>query len=209
MDYKEKANHFNKFFASQCTPIDNDSQIIDSLVFNTEARFSSITCENNDILKIIRNLGIRKAHGFDDISIRMVTLCDDSLVKPLSIIFQKCINSDVFPDSWKKSNIVSVHKEIEKQLINNYRPVSLLPICSKIFERIIFNSIFQFIEESKLLNVNQSGFQPGDSCEYQLLLIVQIYMLVLTKTLHLKCFHVFFTSERLLIRFGMRSLFIR
>ena len=47
-----------------------------------------------------------------------------------------------------------------------------MPICSKIFERTIFNSIFQFIEENKLPNVNQSGFQPGDSCEYQLLSIV-------------------------------------
>ena len=88
----------------------------------------------------------------------MVKLFDDSLVKPLSIIFQKCINSGVFPDSWKKSNIVPVYKKNDKQLINNYRPVSLLPICSKIFERIIFNSVFQFIDENKLLSVNQSGF---------------------------------------------------
>ena len=51
-DYEEKANHFNKFFASECTPIDNDSQIPDSVVFSTEARFSSITCEDNDYLKL-------------------------------------------------------------------------------------------------------------------------------------------------------------
>ena len=100
----------------------------------------------------------------------MVTLCGDSLVKPLSIIFQNCINSGVFPG--KKSNIVPIHKKNDKQLINNYRLVSLLPICSKIFERIIFNSIFQYIEENKLVNVNQSGFQPGNFCEYQLLSVV-------------------------------------
>ena len=46
-DYQEKASHFNKFFASQCAPIGNDSQIPDSVVFNTEARFSSITCDDN------------------------------------------------------------------------------------------------------------------------------------------------------------------
>ena len=78
----------------------------------------------------------------------MVKLCDDSLVKPLSIIFQRCINSIVFPDSWKKSNTVPIQKKNDEQLINNYRPVSLLPICSKTFERTIFNSIFQFIEEN-------------------------------------------------------------
>ena len=79
-------------------------------------KFSSITCEDNDILKIIRNLDIGKAHGFDDISIRIVKLCDDFLVKPLSI-FQNCINSGVFPDSWKKSNIVPIHKKNDRQLI--------------------------------------------------------------------------------------------
>ena len=69
----------------------------------------------------------------------------------------------------KKSNIVPIHKKYDIQLINNYRTVSLLTICRKSFERIIFNSTFQFIEENKLLNVNQSEFQPGDSCEYQVL----------------------------------------
>ena len=52
-DYEEKANHFHKFFASQCTPINNDSQISDSVVFNTEARLFSITCEGNDILNAL------------------------------------------------------------------------------------------------------------------------------------------------------------
>ena len=102
----------------------------------------------------------------------MVKLCDDSLVKPLSIIFQNCIDFGVFPDSWivgKNQTLSQFIKKNEKQLINNYRPVSVLPICSKIFERLIFNSIFQYTEENKLLNVNWSGFQPGNSCGYQLL----------------------------------------
>ena len=60
--------------------------------------------------------------------------------------------------------------------INNYRPVSLLPICSKIFEKIIFNSLFEYLEDNKLLNCNQSGFRSGDSCVHQLLSIThEIY----------------------------------
>ena len=54
----------------------------------------------------------------------------------------------------------------------NYRPVSLLPICGKIFERLIFNPVFEFLEENKLLSPNQSDFWPNDSCENQLLSIV-------------------------------------
>ena len=79
-DYEENANHFNKFCASQFTPIDdNDSKILCLVVFNIEARLCSTTCEDNDILKIIKNLDISKAHDFDDISFRTVKLCDDLL----------------------------------------------------------------------------------------------------------------------------------
>ena len=76
----------------------------------------------------------------------------------------------MFPKEWKKANIVPVHKKNYKQLIKNYRPVSL-PVSSKMFEKIIFNSLFKYLEDNKLLNGNQSSFRPGDSCVQQLLSI--------------------------------------
>ena len=63
------------------------------------------------------------------------------------------------------SNDVPIHNKGDKQLLQNYRLVFLLPICSKIFERIIFNPIFEFLDENGLLCPNQSGFRPFDSCE--------------------------------------------
>ena len=69
-----------------------------------------------------------------------------------------------------------VHKKRDKQIVDNYRPVSLLPNLGKIFERIIFNSIFEYLEDNNLLCPNQSVFRPSDSCEYQLLSILhEIY----------------------------------
>ena len=91
----------------------------------------------------------------------------------MSLIFRDCIDTGVYPDTWKKSDIVPVHKKGDKQIVNNYRPVSLLPICSKILEKIIFDSIMRFLNENKLLSDAQSGFRPSDSCEYQLLSVVQ------------------------------------
>ena len=91
---------------------------------------------------------------------------------PLSVIFKNCLQSGSFPNNWKKSNVVPIHKKGDKQLLQNYRPVSLLPICGKIFERIIFNPIFEYLEKNSLLCPNQSGFRPFDSCENQLLSIV-------------------------------------
>ena len=128
------------------------------------------------MLKILRALDINKAHGHDGISFRMLKLCDKSIITPLSLLFQNCIDARTFSDTRKKSNIVPVHKKGDKQIVDNYRPVSLLPILGKILERIIFNSVFEYLEENNLLCPNQSGFRHSDSCVYQLLSILhEIY----------------------------------
>ena len=73
---------------------------------------------------------------------------------------------------WKKGNIIPEHKKDDKTLINNYRPISLLPIFEKIFERVIYNSLFNYFLSNKLFTPSQSGFLPGDSCIAQLLSII-------------------------------------
>ena len=79
-----------------------------------------------------------------------------------------------FPDIWKLSNIIPVHKKGDKQIVDNHRPVSLLPIFGKFFEKLLFNSIMDFLEGNNLLSSNQSGFRSNDSCESQLLSIVHV-----------------------------------
>ena len=84
--------------------------------------------------------------------------------KPFSIIFWNCLKAGYFPAAWKEISVVPVQKKKRnKQVLNNYRPVSLLRICSKLFEKIIFDTILQHLMLNKLLNPNQSVFMPGDS----------------------------------------------
>ena len=170
-DIQKKANVFNKFFAEQCTPLDNNSSLPVNQLFLTQSRLMSLDLDDDELLKIIRALNINKAHGHDDISIRMIKICDKSLIKPLMLIFKKSIRSSYYPDIWKKSNIIPVHKKNDKRLVNNYRPISLLPVFGKIFEKIIFNKIYNYLSKENLLNSNQSGFQPSDSCINQLIAI--------------------------------------
>ena len=105
------------------------------------------------------------------ITIRMLKICGDSILKPLELIFKSCLENGKFPNEWKKANVVPVHKRNNKQLIENYRPISLLPVCGKILERLIYNKMFEFFTENELISQNQSGFKPGDSCISQLLCI--------------------------------------
>ena len=81
-----------------------------------------------------------------------------------------------FSDSWKKGNIIPVHKKDNKNLLKNYRPISLLPIFGKIFEKVIYNNLFSYFDKNKFLSDHQSGFRNGDSCVSQLLAITyEIY----------------------------------
>ena len=97
-----------------------------------------------------------KVHGYDKISIPMIKTCTSSISKSLAIFFRNCFE-------------VPVHKRNDKQLTKNYQPVSLLLICSKMFEKVIFNSPFKYLDDNNLFTSKQSGFHPGDSYVHQLL----------------------------------------
>ena len=97
-----------------------------------------------DILRIINNLDPNKAHGHDEISIRILKICGDSICRPLNIIFKTCLRISKFPLEWKKADIVPIHKKGDKEAVKNNRPVSLLPICGKIFEPLFYNQMLNF-----------------------------------------------------------------
>ena len=94
----------------------------------------------------------------------MLKICSSTIYRPLEIIFKEALSIGLFPSEWKKGNIAPIHKKGDKQVVKNYRPVSLTLICGKVFERLIFNEIFSFLLENNLVPPNQSGFKPGDSC---------------------------------------------
>ena len=125
IDIKAKANIFNKFFAAQCTPFENISMFPTNQLFVSQERLGSLDFNEGEILKITRALNITKAHGHDNISIRIIKICDESLLKSLFILFKNSLKLSYFSDVWKKSNITPSHKKNDKQLINNYQRISL------------------------------------------------------------------------------------
>ena len=102
IDFKKKADLFNSFFADQCSLINNSSELPRKLEYLTQSRLSSVTFSEDDIEKLIQNLDPNKAHGHDQISIRMLKLCSNSICKPLEIIFNRCLETSTFPNDWKK-----------------------------------------------------------------------------------------------------------
>ena len=120
------------------------------------------------ILTIICNLDPSKAHSHDMISNHMLKMTGDAIIEPLFKIFRKCLKYGIFAQDWKKGNIAPTFKKGNKQHIKTYRPVSLLPICSKIFEPIIYD---KYLLDNNQISPKQSEFRPGNFCINQLLSI--------------------------------------
>ena len=76
------------------------------------------------------------------------------IIKPLLIVYKKCLKKGCFPNKWKKANAVPVHKKNDKQVVKNYGPISLLAICGKVLERLLYNSIFEFFTQNDLITPN-------------------------------------------------------
>ena len=164
----EKITLFNTFFADQCTPI-NNSSTLPSFEYKVNSKIEDVSFSELGILSIIRSLNSNKAHGWDGISIRMIKICDETISLPLKIIFDTAFKSGSFPDKWKRANVVPVHKKGSKNILKSYIPISLLPVCGKIFEKCIYNSLYSYLESNDILSKSQSGFRKGDSCISQLL----------------------------------------
>ena len=82
------------------------------------------------------------------------------------------MTTGIYPNTWKSANVTPIHKKNDKQSIKNYRPISLLPICAKIFEKIVFDQLYSYFTSNGLITKNQSGFRSGDSAINQLIELV-------------------------------------
>ena len=118
-DFSKKADLFNSFFEKQCSISENNSVLPSS-----DQYLANIEFTKDDIKRIICKLDPNKAHGHDMISIRMLKMSGEVVIEPLKI-FKNCQKCGIFPDDYKKGNIVSIFKKGDKQNIKNYHPVSL------------------------------------------------------------------------------------
>ena len=126
---------------------------------------------NTELCKIITNLN-QGAAGWDELSPAIIKQAKDPLIDPLLNICNLSISEGVFPSELKLANVVPVYKSGDEKLINNYRPVSVLPVFSKILERIMYNRVLDFLNQYKILYELQFGFRKGRSTEQALITLV-------------------------------------
>ncbi|XP_045105469.1 uncharacterized protein LOC123500981 [Portunus trituberculatus] len=131
----------------------------------------NVVITEDDVGRLLRGVNTRKAPGPDGLSPHILKNCATELTTPLTLIFRQCLQTGEWPSLWKEARITPVHKKRSRAEPGNYRPISLLSVVSKIFERIIGEQINKYLEENHLLSPKQFGFRKGRSTSDLLLLL--------------------------------------
>ena len=141
---------------------ENSRSHLDYLSSNESGASTSFqlkTTSSSIVFSLLSKLSKSKATGLDKISARLLRECPDLISDSLSIIFNRSIITGIFPDDWKCSKVIPLFKQGKRKDLNNYRPISIIPIVAKVFERIIYDQFNFFLTDNKLLSTSQSGFR--------------------------------------------------
>ena len=170
----EKAELLNQYFIS-VNKTDDENAIFPEvpLVEETLSNFQITIQDVHDAFKLI---DVSKAYGCDDVNPRFLSNATETLVTVYFNIYTRCIDKHDYPTLWKQSSAVPIFKKGDKQLPSNYRPISLLSIGGKVFERIIHKKLYNHVRLH--ITPYQSGFLPGHSTTTQLL---EIYHNIMQK----------------------------
>ncbi len=128
---------------------------------NAEFQFHQITVEN--VALALMNLKTNKSTGLDKIPAKVLKVTADIIAPSLSYIFNLSLETGIYVDDWKRARVNPIYKSDDKLKCENYRPISILPIVSKVFEREVFRQIYSFVSDNSLLSKFQSGFRPKHS----------------------------------------------
>lgn len=156
---------FSKNFNTAHPPLSDD----DRFVVHPEDCPTNLLCTEDDVLNIILSLDSNKASGLDGISVKMLKETALTVSPILTAIFNHSISTGTVPDCWKTSLITPIPKQGDPSDPHNYRPISLLPVVSKVLERVIFDKLCDQLSISD----RQWGFLPGRSTTGAILLATQ------------------------------------
>ena len=154
----------NNFFISKVKhlqdnlPVSNGNplNLVKNIMKNKQCKFTLNAVHPDEILKIITNLKASQSCGIDDIDLTTIKLVNHEITPAITHVVNLSIQQQVFPHQWKKAKVIPLHKKDETIYPKNYRPVSLLPIFSKILERAIVAQVVKYFETNSLLHPNQT-----------------------------------------------------
>ena len=189
LDPEAIANRFNDHFTSVHKKVNSsqrgepfDAHMLNDYVDQKvpeETKFSISQVKESFVLNQLQKLAVNKATGIDDISAKYLKLAAPVIANTPTKIFNLSIQNGTFPDILKKAKVTPVFKYGNKADVNNFRPISVLPVLTAIFERHVSNCMTSFLEKYKLIYEPQSGFRRLHSCQTALTKVVDNWLTAL------------------------------
>ena len=131
----------------------------------TVPKFALTPIDESTVIDLLRKLDVSKAMGCDNIQARALKLAAVAIARPLCSPFNMSLQTGQIPLEWKSANVTPVLKNGDETQMENYRPISVLPVIAKIMERIVFNQLYCFLQQHSMLTQHQSGFRPNHSTQ--------------------------------------------
>ena len=160
----DNAAVFNKFFANIGSEISEhlNGEFV-CLVPKVQQSMFLFQAKEREVAEIISNLENKFSSGDDDISNVLVKVSSPVTVRYLTFLINLSMNKGEFPKELKKGKVIPMHKNGSKLDENNYRPISLLNVWSKIYEKVVYKRVYSYLEKFSLLYCKQFGFRTKHS----------------------------------------------
>jgi len=170
-DPKEIANQFNQFFINIGSSDENDEFEENGFkeYLNTERLYDNFQFDlinEQQTISIISHIKTKYSYGYDNISSALLKIIINEISPSLTLIINQCLSTGIFPDNLKIAKVIPVYKKGNAKLIDNYRPISLLPTISKIFESAIYSQLYEYFEHNHIITDSQYGFRKSHSTVY-------------------------------------------
>ena len=156
-------SHFTQIGSRLASNIPQSSNCFEDYIMPLDCTFTLKETHCGDVQRLISSLQVNRAAGWDGISVRLLKEAGQVIVPSLTYIISLSIRSGYFPNKWKVSKVLPIYKDDIKSDPNSYRPISILPIVSKIIEKVIFNQLYEYLISNNLLADVQHGFRPMHS----------------------------------------------
>ena len=128
---------------------------------DTFLKFSPILVDS--VASTLRGLKACKATGLDKIPAKILKLSANIIAPSLTFTFNLSLATGIYIDEWKQVRVTPIFKSGDRRQCKNYRPISVLPVVSKVFEKEVFRQLYSYLTENSLLSKFQSGFRPKHS----------------------------------------------
>ena len=165
------ANELNDYFTNIGPTLANaitSTQDI-NIEVNIPNSFMLTPASSLEIIQIIDKFKPKTSRGYDGISSKLLKNTILSVITPITHIMNLSLEHGVFPTDMKLAKVIPIFKKGNNQLFQNYRPISLLPVFSKVLEKLVYKRLYQFLKTHKLLNTSQYGFQKHKSTDLAIL----------------------------------------